>query len=62
MHNVGVELFATEPSVLDLLFKLLATVLRIFEQSSVDLYLIDYEKPNNATRQINGWRKIFLAN
>lgn len=37
-------------------------MLRIFEQSSVDLYLIDYEKPNNATKQINGWRKIFLAN
>jgi len=28
----------------------------------VDVYFIDYEKPNTSSRQVNAWRRIFVAN
>lgn len=45
-----------------LAFKTISVVLRIIEQAKVDVYIIDYERPHNQTRQVSGWRRLFVAN
>ena len=45
-----------------LVAKLIAVLMKIVEQSYIDIYLIDWEKPNYETKQINGWRYMFIAN
>mmetsp|Transcript_23765 Transcript_23765/g.18154 ORF Transcript_23765/g.18154 Transcript_23765/m.18154 type:complete len:350 (-) Transcript_23765:634-1683(-) len=44
------------------LFKLIVTVVRVLEQSSVDLFFIDWEAPKYPGAKIPVWRSIFLAN
>jgi hypothetical protein len=39
-----------------LAFRFFAIVMRIFEQAKADLYIVDYEKPNAESRQVNAWR------
>lgn len=48
--------------ILTLIFKLLTVVGKIIEQSSIDIFIIDFENPNIETKQINGWRYLFVAN
>lgn len=45
-----------------LCFKTIAIIIRIFEQAKVDIYMIDYEKPHNQSKQVNAWRRLFVAN
>lgn len=45
-----------------LIFKAVALGMRIYEQANIDIYLIDYERPNVSTKQVNAWRRIFVAN
>lgn len=45
-----------------LVFKLVAAVLTIIQQSIIDVYFVDFEAPNLETKQVNGWRYLFVAN
>ena len=42
--------------------KLYAIIDRIYQQAKVDIFIIDHEKHNKSTKQVNAWRRIFLAN
>ena len=48
--------------LLTLFSKLIAVMMRIVEQSCMDVYLVDFEKPNRDTKQVNAWRYMFIAN
>lgn len=49
-------------------FRFLCVVYKIIEQSTIDIFFIDWEKPNVQikdsvkTEQVTAWRAIFLAN
>ena len=45
-----------------LIAKIIATTMRVIEQASMDVFFVDFEKPNYETRQVNGWRYYFVAN
>ena len=45
-----------------LIFKGIVVFMRIIEQSKVDIHLIDFEAPNPETKQVTGWRYLFIAN
>lgn len=45
-----------------LITKFIAILMKIVEQSYIDVYLIDFEKPNFDTKQVNAWRYMFIAN
>ena len=45
-----------------LVCRVFAIVMRIFEQAKADIYMVDFEKPNVESRQVNAWRQIFVAN
>jgi len=36
--------------------------MKIWEQAKMDIYLVDFEKPNRETKQVNAWRYMFIAN
>ena len=42
--------------------KTLAVLIRIREQATMDVYLVDLEKPGRETKQVNAWRHYFVAN
>lgn len=42
--------------------RLMAILIKIVEQANSDIYIVDFEKPNMETRQVNAWRQIFVAN
>ena len=45
-----------------LVLKFVAVVLRILEQTRMDVFLIDNERPNRQTGTVNAWRQYFVAN
>jgi hypothetical protein len=40
----------------------LAVLMRIYEQAKIDIYVVDFERPNFDTRQVNAWRHVFITN
>ena len=48
--------------LMTLFSKLIAVVLRIIEQSTMDIYLVDFENPNRDSKQVNAWRYMFIPN
>jgi len=45
-----------------LAMKTVAVIMKIIEQTNIDVYLVDNEKPNVETKSVNGWRHLFIAN
>ena len=39
-----------------LAFKFIGVVLRIYEQTNIDVHIIDFERPNASTGHVNAWR------
>jgi meckelin len=42
--------------------KTIAISMKIYNQSKMDIFLIDHEQPNRITRSVVGWRHYFVAN
>ena len=45
-----------------LAFKLIALLYRVIEQSSMDILLLDHEKPTGDSKHVKAWRHYFVAN
>lgn len=45
-----------------MVFRCLAVLMRIIEQTSADVFCIDFENPNIETRTVNAWRHVFITN
>lgn len=48
--------------LLVLILKFLSVLMKIFEQTSMDVFLVDFEPQNQDSKQVNGWRYLFIAN
>jgi hypothetical protein len=42
--------------------KFISILLKIWEQTKMDVFLVDFEPPNPETKQVTGWRYVFIAN
>jgi hypothetical protein len=65
------ELGSASDSVYSAFYGILATTLamqavavmmRIYEQGKMDVFVVDFERPNFDTRSVNAWRHIFITN
>ena len=45
-----------------MIFKLLGVLFRVYEQSNIDVYIVDFEHHHADTRSVNAWRQFFVAN
>jgi len=45
-----------------MVFRVLSILMRIVEQTSIDVFCVDFEKPNFDTKTVNAWRHVFITN
>ena len=42
--------------------KTVAIAMKIYNQSTIDIFLVDQEQPNRLTKSVTAWRHYFVAN
>lgn len=45
-----------------LAFSTIVVLIKIVKQTSIDIYCVDFEKPNFDTKTVNAWRHVFITN
>lgn len=45
-----------------MVFSTLVVLIRIYQQTSIDVYCVDFENPNFDTKTVNAWRHVFITN